>query len=634
MQRRPTSVTWGSSPELNNPAWMGGEVLGVRTPPAIDQILSGVGRALATAPERVQGWWNQTDATRPEDQALLGTTLGAAGSGLGDMGLYMVPGAGDAADLGGMAVDMARGELPISPLTAVLAGTAALPFVPGAYRWASSHLPARAPTPPSGSPSAQAGALRIGPDPDELFDPRALMLAGNQNDKSLEKLVYMDPRDFLRLAAPLPGGRPDPIRYGGIDQVLSGGGRLSDVPALWTAPGEGIEAGLRFVRDHEGRHRASWLRDHGYDAMPVRLVDRNIRWGQQLDPNSFDYRADWPEHLVNEARTARHRFPVPRDDALSPPNSRWTQDVPREGPYYSPALARILSGSDEISSAGPIARQRGATLYHGTPHRWRPEPGWPDGRPRYDPSTSGTGEGHSMLGAGLYSAEEPEVGRYYHKMLSDGVLNSSQRFPQDSPERGAQVMLQVFGKDDAIRKLREAAKVPDGHGPLREASARLLEDPYSIFQGGGLYELDMPDEVVAKHLELGAPFVDQPGQAQKALSDLMGGVLYADRRGPGFAVGIDSGPAGRRPLLSVDASDLDDAIRQFSVDDAYKVAKERMGWDADKVSDVLSQHGVPGVWDYDNFTRLRRLRQEPGRETRNFVTFRPQDHVTRARRIE
>lgn len=348
MARQPVSVNWGSSPELNNPAWMGGEVLGVRTPPAIDQILSGVGRALATAPERVQGWWNQTDATRPTDRALLGTTLGAAGSGLGDMGLYMVPGAGDAADLGGMAVDMARGDLPISPLTAVLAGTAAMPFVPGAYRWGMSKLPAQPPTPQAGSRTAQIGALRVGPDPDDLFSPQALEMARDPGHKARDKLIYLDPKDFLRLAEPFPDGRPSAFKYDRIDEVLSGSGRLDDVPALWLRAGEYEGVPSRFIRGHEGRHRASWLRDHGYDAMPVRLIDPNIRWDQQMDPSLWDFETDWPAHLVNERKTDVFRFPVSRDDSLAVPTSRWTQDLPREGRYRDPALARILSGMDDL----------------------------------------------------------------------------------------------------------------------------------------------------------------------------------------------------------------------------------------------------------------------------------------------
>jgi hypothetical protein len=49
--------------------------------------------------------------------------------------------------------------------------------------------------------------------------------------------------------------------------------------------------------------------------------------------------------------------------------------------------------------------------HHGTPHVWRPEPGFPHGRPRLD--KIGTGEGAAAYGYGWYSAESFGVATNY-----------------------------------------------------------------------------------------------------------------------------------------------------------------------------------------------------------------------------
>jgi hypothetical protein len=54
---------------------------------------------------------------------------------------------------------------------------------------------------------------------------------------------------------------------------------------------------------------------------------------------------------------------------------------------------------------------RYATAWHGTPHVWAPEPGFPHGRPRLD--KMGTGEGAQAYGWGWYSAESQEVADVY-----------------------------------------------------------------------------------------------------------------------------------------------------------------------------------------------------------------------------
>lgn len=60
---------------------------------------------------------------------------------------------------------------------------------------------------------------------------------------------------------------------------------------------------------------------------------------------------------------------------------------------------------------GPELEQK---VWHGTPHVWAPEPGFPHGRPRLD--KIGTGEGAWVYGWGWYSAEARGVGENYLKV--------------------------------------------------------------------------------------------------------------------------------------------------------------------------------------------------------------------------
>lgn len=96
--------------------------------------------------------------------------------------------------------------------------------------------------------------------------------------------------------------------------------------------------------------------------------------------------------------------------------------------------------------------------YHGTPHNWQPEPGFPDGRFRLD--KMGTGEGAQAYGWGAYFAESPEVANVYRNTLA---------------------------KD-----------------------------------GGAVYELDIPDEAVARMLDWDAPLSGQAPELHNALSKATG----------------------------------------------------------------------------------------------------------------
>ena len=146
--------------------------------------------------------------------------------------------------------------------------------------------------------------------------------------------------------------------------------------------------------------------------------------------------------------------------------------------------------------------------YHGTPHNWQPEPGFPDGRFRLD--KMGTGEGAQAYGWGAYLAEDPGVAGHYKRILSDTV-----NVPDGTPliEKRIAQMAVNFGGDDPISWLQ---KYKNGANHLTPALTKELVEQVTgkfrsgIFSpGGSLYELDIPDEAVARMLDWDAPLSRQ-----------------------------------------------------------------------------------------------------------------------------
>jgi hypothetical protein len=148
-------------------------------------------------------------------------------------------------------------------------------------------------------------------DGDRFFEESVLRQAKNQPAKSRERVVYMHPNEFLKMAEGLHNG-PSQDKISGIHQAVSSGVRLDAIPELkFDHDGNGTAT----VIGHDGRHRAIYLRDnHGVTQIPVRLVSVGgpggaIRWGSQ-EPGSFDrIKGQWPQVLKGETN-GRVRFPV------------------------------------------------------------------------------------------------------------------------------------------------------------------------------------------------------------------------------------------------------------------------------------------------------------------------------------
>ena len=137
----------------------------------------------------------------------------------------------------------------------------------------------------------------------ERFDPEALKSAANQNDKSREILVDMPIEDFLRVSekvSPDDPARADSRKV--TKELVEKGTPFRSIPSLTF---ENLGDGTAKATGHEGRHRAMALLAAGEDTIPVVLKSSggkggSIRWGQQNDPDSFDYIDVLPDRLKSE----------------------------------------------------------------------------------------------------------------------------------------------------------------------------------------------------------------------------------------------------------------------------------------------------------------------------------------------
>jgi hypothetical protein len=132
--------------------------------------------------------------------------------------------------------------------------------------------------------------------------------------KSKEKLIEMDIGDFLNLSR--QGFMPEKERD--VSRLAKEGKKFSSLPFLQVSLNED---GVLKVVGHEGRHRARFLRDSGYQSMPVILktLDPNsIRWSEQNNPESFDYVDNWPTRIEAEESFFSIPMPVSREQSMAP----------------------------------------------------------------------------------------------------------------------------------------------------------------------------------------------------------------------------------------------------------------------------------------------------------------------------
>ena len=248
---------------------------------------------------------------------------------------------------------------------------------------------------------------------------------------------------------------------------------------------------------------------------------------------------------------------------------------------------------------GDVAPQY-AKAFHGTPHVWKAEKGFPHGRIRLD--KIGTGEGAAVYGWGFYTAEAEGTGQSYLDPQGRGEVEvDGKKIPEWMTNRikagkGKELRNELR---DRISKLQKQVDNQEGQywlaessiGGLKENLATLekVEDGANINKGS-LYTLDIPDSVIPKLLDWDKPLSEQSEvveKLKKSRSRIVRETLEAmgDLNENSFFHDVDLGPKDGASLY-----------RLLSLNfDGRSVSK--------KASEALAKAGIPGNKYLDQMSR-------------------------------
>jgi hypothetical protein len=198
-----------------------------------------------------------------------------------------------------------------------------------------------------------------------------------------------------------------------------------------------------------------------------------------------------------------------------------------------PQIARgLLSAGENLATpvaAGPVAAQRGAVVWHGSPHLFPPTAKNPLGE--FDASKIGTGEGAQDYGHGLYLADVPDVAKEYSKLNpAGGAIPAPERYingqmvATGTPEYKAASLLESMTLPQSRKLAKSWVDNPSPHDDV-EYYKKVFETLNSIpskssvkqkAPSGNMYKVDLPDEHIAKMLDWDKPLSQQSPGVQKA----------------------------------------------------------------------------------------------------------------------
>ena len=293
---------------------------------------------------------------------------------------------------------------------------------------------------------------------------------------------------------------------------------------------------------------------------------------------------------------------------------------------------------DTMLGGGLLGRAPSGSLagnvFHGTPHKFAPEPGFPYGRPRLD--KMGTGEGAQAYGPGFYTAESKGVGDQYRRDLSgfDELVLTTKKGKirgdeLDDTDLEVSKYLEIGERDAGQFKHNTVywAKKQAERDNKIEVLKRLEEYGPDARKGyernfGTLYKLDIPDADAAKTLDWDAPLSEQPKHIKKAWADFKKselGILADESLNGNISAGRAnySNPTGK------------DIYGAFVEGAATKVGPGKWAEkaDYDLAVKTLREAGIPGVKYLDQGSR------GAGDGTRNYSIW-DQDVLDRTKMLE
>jgi len=272
-------------------------------------------------------------------------------------------------------------------------------------------------------------------------------------------------------------------------------------------------------------------------------------------------------------------------------------------PYEIARLALLFAGTGVAASGiGRGATAGGAVLgqnvWHGGPNKWKPEPGFPQGRPRLD--KIGTGAGAQAYGHGFYSADAKAVGQSYGTTIKgprEAVVDEDTSFDvaaflgDDIGEHAADRSSQINHKGSTIEYLFD-------DGSMLEMDASGAVTPYGK-STASLYHLDLDDKDIAKYLDWDALLSEQPEGVRAALMKLANDPPPEYDSFDHLAIAAMRGEHPRNKSYEPTGKEIYEDLASFNL--------RSSGYGSDHAkaaSEALRRAGIPGLKYYDGFSRI------------------------------
>lgn len=275
---------------------------------------------------------------------------------------------------------------------------------------------------------------------------------------------------------------------------------------------------------------------------------------------------------------------------------------------------RVAPESDEMMSAmlGPVMQRQGLlddamVTYHGSPYQFD----------ALDPTKIGTGEGAQAYGHGAYVAQDPRVGGGYQKSVPYAQIKRKflEEIPEDaefdelmdlvdeghfSPEQ--ERVIRALEADDWLGFDYPSQAISEAYGGYLKQNFDPSPELVEAVEGtsGYLYEIDVPDEAIAKMLDWDAPLSEQ---------SIANHFSESRATRPDGKQGVELIGAGPFEGLNVDGVDLSSSGSDF-----YRAVADDIGGQVG-ASNLINEAGIPGIKYFDQGSRAA------NDGTRNMVLF-------------
>ena len=189
--------------------------------------------------------------------------------------------------------------------------------------------------------------------------------------------------------------------------------------------------------------------------------------------------------------------------------NQMTATAAREGVDYGPESQRLAGLLAEAYN--PI----GMVVYHGSPAKFS----------RFDPTKIGSGEGHQAYGYGHYLAENPDVAKSYIAPTSNSA-NANYLYkgklidPNDEVKRSAafNIMANNGDKTAIFSQYKPTYwETKSGKQFKKEIERMNYKD---LSPAGSFYEVDLPDEQIARMVNWDKPIKEQSKEIQDIAKSL------------------------------------------------------------------------------------------------------------------